>query len=378
MSYSGQPQGAFQQLAREGMPEDPPAVWDHVTRPVRDDDRRAFELMNGRTKYTELPRELQRYRRDIFDDKYKRLDAGEFSRTITAHIAKDGYWYIHPVEHRTLTVREAARIQTFPDRYRFAGTRSDAFRQIGNAVPPALAEAVGRQIHAAVARPPSALGARGPGMRAADLDLSRMRSALRKWAVNDQVQRPWRYSLDPWTVLVGSLLDGDSERGQPTAAQFLTWFPKPSDMSPDGVLVAELLAGGQRARHAIQRLGEVASVVGSLPGPWHGQAWVAAGRVSQIDEARVRSFGLDEDRLVPSTATLRVVARLTGTDVQKKNRLSDGRIVLGNLVGSGPDVPLLNAAIESIGSVICKATKPTCGDCPLRPDCSGATAPAIL
>ena len=76
----------------------------------------AFELLDTKTRYSDLPEELKRYRDDIFDDKYKRLDADDLSRTITAHIAKDGYWYIHPEQNRTLTVREAARLQTFPDR----------------------------------------------------------------------------------------------------------------------------------------------------------------------------------------------------------------------------------------------------------------------
>ena len=118
-------------------------VFDHITRPVRDDDVRAFELLDAETRYSDLPDELKRYRDDIFDDKYKRLDADDVSRTITAHIAKDGYWYIHPEQNRTLTVREAARIQTFPDWFRFAGPPSAAFRQIGNAVPPRLGFAVG-------------------------------------------------------------------------------------------------------------------------------------------------------------------------------------------------------------------------------------------
>ena len=86
---------------------------------------------------------FKRYRDDIFVDKYKRLAWEEPSRSITAHIARDGYWYIHPEQPRTLTIREAARLQAFPDRVRFAGTPSMAFRQIGNAVPPVLAEQVG-------------------------------------------------------------------------------------------------------------------------------------------------------------------------------------------------------------------------------------------
>ena len=94
--------------------EDLASVYDHITRDVRPDDAEAFALLGEGQTYVDLPMHLRRYRSDIFTDKYKRLAWDEVSRSITAHIAKDGYWYIHPQQHRTLSVREAARVQTFP------------------------------------------------------------------------------------------------------------------------------------------------------------------------------------------------------------------------------------------------------------------------
>ena len=152
--YEAAPTNAFQRRMREGMDGDnADRVYDQITRPVREDDKIAFQHMDAKTRYSDLPEDLRRYRDDIFDDKYKRLDENGLSRTITAHIAKDGYWYIHPRDNRTLTVREAARLQTFPDRYRFAGPPSAAFRQIGNAVPPFVGEQLGIAIRGSLDEP---------------------------------------------------------------------------------------------------------------------------------------------------------------------------------------------------------------------------------
>ena len=138
---------AYLREMREGLSGAPSRrIRDHVTRGHRTEDIKAFSHLGEGDRYARVPSRLRRYRDDIFADKYHRMIWDEPAWTVTAHLAKDGYKYIHPEQHRTISVREAARIQSFPDRFKFAGPRTHRYAQVGNAVPPLLARALGESL----------------------------------------------------------------------------------------------------------------------------------------------------------------------------------------------------------------------------------------
>lgn len=126
------------------------SIADHICREHNDQDIEAFETMPQGGIYADLPDHLKRYRDDIFPDKYRKLRWKGVAGTVTAHLAKDCYTHIHPSQSRTISIREAARLQSFPDDFRFYGNMGDRFRQIGNAVPPLMSwgitEYISRQL----------------------------------------------------------------------------------------------------------------------------------------------------------------------------------------------------------------------------------------
>ena len=125
-------------------------VTDHITRKHNGQDVEAFSVMPQGGQYHELDARFKRYRDDIFKDKYRKLRWDAPAGTVTAHFAKDCYTHIHPEQHRTVSIREAARFQSFPDDFRFFGNMGERFRQIGNAVPPLMAYGIAEFIREAI------------------------------------------------------------------------------------------------------------------------------------------------------------------------------------------------------------------------------------
>ncbi|ACG75157.1 DNA-cytosine methyltransferase [Anaeromyxobacter sp. K] len=118
---------------------------DHLDRGLRDLAERGEIPAPDTSEYQALQeRFVPKYPEDIFKDKWRKLVPDQPSWTVPAHLAKDAYSHIHydDEQARAISVREAARLQSFPDGFRFEGNMGDCFRQIGNAVPPLLAWAV--------------------------------------------------------------------------------------------------------------------------------------------------------------------------------------------------------------------------------------------
>ena len=149
LPYSSEPQTQYQRMIRNAQGY----VGNNICRVSNERAKAVFKYMKPGNKYMDLQEDIRKilpFREDIFHDRLKRLDMSKPSWTVLAHIGMDGYMYIHPHENRTLSVREAARIQSFPDSFRFTGNMREQYIQVGNAVPPLLAMALAKSVMGAM------------------------------------------------------------------------------------------------------------------------------------------------------------------------------------------------------------------------------------
>lgn len=132
----------------------------HISRPNNENDREIYQMAvemwlkeKKRIDYSKIPVRLQKHKnKETFLNRFQVVDPYGCSHTVVAHIAMDGHYYIYPTLNptkenvRSITIREAARLQSFPDDYYFEGSRSAAFKQIGNAVPVVLAHKIAKEL----------------------------------------------------------------------------------------------------------------------------------------------------------------------------------------------------------------------------------------
>jgi DNA (cytosine-5)-methyltransferase 1 len=128
----------------------------HKARPNNENDLQIYKIAidrmideGKRLNYVDLPSKLKKHKNEtIFTNRFQVVDPNSISHTVVAHISCDGHYYIYPDKNqvRSISIREAARIQSFPDDFFFEGGQTAAFKQIGNAVPPLMAEGIARKI----------------------------------------------------------------------------------------------------------------------------------------------------------------------------------------------------------------------------------------
>jgi DNA (cytosine-5)-methyltransferase 1 len=321
--------------------------------------------MSHETRYSDLDPDLKRYRDDIFDDKYKRLDPHDVSRTITAHIAKDGYWYIHPYQDRTLTVREAARLQTIPDWVRFAGPPSAAFRQIGNAVPVVLGRRIGEAVLTSLA-----------SRRRAAYSTSDVAVQLAGWFKDHPPGHvPWLAADSRWLVIQGELLWGRIGDQHVLRAWTAIRSLRDPATTIDALPVLRRLARQWQREARCEQLEETARWLLERPQALSpaapAQELSAAPHVtSSIADLACRVVPGDaEDPVLVGYGVLRVAARFQGAPVDRQNRMSDGRLAVARMIGGEDCSHEAHLALIELANGLCGPGLPSCGSCPLEPWC---------
>ncbi len=317
--------------------------------------------------YLNVPEHLRRYRSDIF--KYVRLSFEDVSRTITAHIAKDGYWYIHPREDRTLSVREAARLQTFPDRFRFAGHPTSRLRQIGNAVPPLLASAIATEVRRALNGSSTSRGVRERHPAYG----SSFRSDLIGWFHTRGRKFPWRdTNLSPWQFLLVEMCLHRTK-----ADQVARVIREVTDIggTPDSFLANTATLESYLSTLGLDwRLANLASAAEYVRSNLNGQVpdrWPELKSIPGVGDyiaSAVQCFAFGRPSVLMDTNTRRIARRVSGGDSTQP--VWSLRLHLRDLAGEEGADPQWNQALLDLGALVCRARSPSCGECPVRPHCA--------
>lgn len=364
--YSG-PRSSYQELMRHWLPVDQGDVPDHITRRVRGDDLETFELMRRNDlRYHELDEDRRRYsvtrrsggassrpenREKSFSNKYNILKPHEPCLTITAHMSKDGYWYIHPQQNRTLSIREAARVQSFPDGFRFHGTPSNRFHQVGEAVAPLVGAALGSALLEAVQEQDTQSDWIQPQQVREEL-LRWYReeggNSMLPWARQRENGREISQKQRAWRAFLGEFLVArmPPERQSGYWQRLITRWPH-----HDAFLTDEEPSRRRTFRslhlEAVEALLQKVAIQLSEGLPW--KEWVRSDDIDGVGRDRIRQclamVGITADRSC-STALGRLVARVSGLkepEIERSRQLKE--LHLGLMLGGDPDGRIYRSAV---------------------------------
>jgi adenine-specific DNA glycosylase len=265
-------------------------------------------------------------------------------------------------------VREAARVQSFPDEFRFAGTQTHRYRQIGNAVPVLLGEAIGGAVRAGLDRPVRSRP---------DAGEQAFRELLVNWHTTSGVIPPsWRCGEDAWLVLLAELL---LSRARLTDAERIVEELRAVASTP-----AALLAHDDPEQTLIrigikERAGTVVTIAEDLVEYFGGQVPEDEADLLRLPGVgdyvcrAVLTFGFGRRQVLVDRTTARVAGRVARHHDTRRFQL---RLDLHRLAGThGADADF-NRALLDLGRHVCRPDQPACGCCPVARRCAtGRTEP---
>jgi adenine-specific DNA glycosylase len=194
-----------------------------------------------------------------------------------------------------------------------------------------------------------------------------MRDKLLEWAQRDAKNAPWRYPGDPWQVLAGLVLSDRTGSNDESVRIFVDEFPSLGAGVATAIRKAsEKQTASNRKRYL--RLANTARALGRRRS-LDSDAWVGAAKLGDAEEGLFRTVGFGENRVLASAAMLRVATRIMGSNLDGEKKLSEGRMLVGRVIGNGPRAHELTAAVHALGRVVCRPEQPDCRRCPVNRYC---------